>query len=123
MKPPSSELSPWTGRNLVGVDGTGIKVIGSPSMPLQLRQIVLSIDVMVADGLTTVCILGLDFLESNSCTINTGHCTLYCRKANVTVPLTSLGEPLVSMTSSSLAGEIPMVSAMTSVMTSSHVPR
>ena len=96
MKPPPSELSPWTGRNLVGVDGTKIKVLGSANVPLQLRQIVFSIDVVVADGLTTDGILGLDFLESNSCTINTGRRTLQCGNASVTVPLTSPSEPLVS---------------------------
>ena len=55
-----------------------------------------SIDVVVAEGLTTDGILGLDFLESNSCTINTGRRTLQCGNVSMTVPLTSPSEPLVS---------------------------
>ena len=71
VKPALSELSPWTGKNLVGVDGTAIRVLGSVRLPLKLNEVIFSADIVVADGLTTDGILGLDFLESNNCTINT----------------------------------------------------
>ena len=93
IKPSSLELSPRTGRNLVGTDGTKIEVLGFVSVLLQLKQIVYSTDVMVSDSLTTDGTLGLNLLESNSCT---GRCTQQYGNANVTVPPTSPSEPLVS---------------------------
>ena len=68
VKPPFLELSPWTGRNLICMDGIKIKLLGSVGVVLQLRQIVFSTDVMVEDTCSPKAdgILGLDFLKSNS---------------------------------------------------------
>ena len=44
---------------------------------------------VVADGLTTEGILGLDFLEVNKCSIDVGSRQLKCAGAHLTEPLSS----------------------------------
>ena len=94
VKPPSAILSPWTGRKLVSVEGTSIMVLGSTKLPLQLGTSVFSTEIVIADGLTTEGILGLDFLESHRCVIDTSHRVLQCGDTNLTVPLYSPTAPI-----------------------------
>ena len=93
VKSPSATLIPWTGRNLVSVEGSSLTVLGSTKLPLQLGTTVFSAEIVIADGLTTEGILGLDFLESHRCTIDTYHRVLQCNDPKTTVPLCSRTEP------------------------------
>ena len=93
MKPSSVELSPWKGRQLVSVEGTPLSVLGSAVLPLYLDHTVFSTQIIVADGLTTEGVLGLDFLESNRCTIDTGRRVLQCGDNSISVSLCSSTEP------------------------------
>ena len=86
---PARELSPWEGRQLVSVDGTCVKVLGTAKVPIRIGHVVFQHDVIVADGLTTEGILGLDFLELHRCTVDMGNRTLLCTNAGLTVQLSS----------------------------------
>ena len=96
MKPPLATLSPWTGRKLVSVEGTSLTVLGSTKLPLQIASTVFSTEVVIADGLATEGILGLDFLESHGCMIDMSRRVLQCGDADLTVPLCSPTTPTVA---------------------------
>ena len=86
MKPSSVELSPWKGRQLVSVEGTPLSVLGSAVLPLYLDHTVFSTQIIVADGLTTEGVLGLD----------TGYHVLQCGDNSISVSLCSSTEPFSS---------------------------
>ena len=65
----------WTGQPLVNVDGTLLTLYGYTDISLHLSNL-LSVSVVIADGLTTEAILGFDFWETNQCTLDMGNCTL-----------------------------------------------
>ena len=70
MKPNRAVLEPWTGQRLVGVKGTPLQVCGTAQVELKLGEETFQSRVVVVDGLTADVILGLDFLEAHSCTVD-----------------------------------------------------
>ena len=75
-KPADSNLHPWTGQPLVSVDGTPLTLYGYTVVPIHLADLSFECTVVIADGLTTEAILGIDFLEANKCTLDMGNRTL-----------------------------------------------
>jgi len=73
----SHELKHWTGSQLVGVDGSTLVIRGETTINITLAGRVVTGDVLVAGGLGMPAILGLDFLEKNSCVINTEQRVLH----------------------------------------------
>ena len=66
----SNRLEPWTGHRLLGVDGSPLQIHGRTEAELDLRGRLFTTDVVIAAGLSTEAILGLDFLEKIRATIN-----------------------------------------------------
>ena len=64
-------LETWTGRRLVGVEGTPLRVEGVSTVELQFAGEIFCCPVLIASSLTSEAILGLDFLEANKCTVDT----------------------------------------------------
>ena len=76
VKPDGAELQPGISRQLVSVDGTPLQICGSAVVPVQLADRTYDINIVVAEGLTTEAILGLDFLEAHLCILDLGRRTL-----------------------------------------------
>ena len=72
LPPSKKQLEPWEGRPLVGVAGTSLDVCGSAVVEIIIAGESFRNTVVVASALTAEAILGLDFLESNNCTLETG---------------------------------------------------
>jgi len=69
-------LRPWIGNSLVGVDGTPLTLHGCADITIHLSNIPFTTTIVIADGLTTEAILGLDFLQTNRCVLDMGQRTL-----------------------------------------------
>ena len=70
IKSIAEDLKAVSNHWLVGVDGIPLKVLGSITTPLSISDINFSHRFIVAEGLTTDAILGLDFLETNKCVLD-----------------------------------------------------
>ncbi len=66
-------LTPWTGRGLVGVEGSPIRVHGVAEFRVSFGGKPSLMEVVVADSLKARAILGLDVLEANCRTIDAGN--------------------------------------------------
>ncbi len=89
-----TSLTPWTGRQLVGVEGSPIRVHGEAEISVSFGGQPVSVNLVVADSLKARAILGLDFLEANHCTIDTGGRTLRLGKqSGLSVKLESSAPP------------------------------
>ena len=86
-KAPGTKLKPWDGPRLVRANGTAVVVHGYATLPIQLADKTYSTCVVVAESLTAEGILGLDFLESNECTVETGKRLLRFPKSGIAVPI------------------------------------
>ena len=75
VKPDGAEVQPGISRQLVSVDGTPLKICGSAVVPVQLADRTFDINIVVAEGLTTEAILGLDSLEAHLCILDLGRRT------------------------------------------------
>ena len=69
VKPDRTNLEPWTGQRLVGVDGTTLQVHGVMTVQLFIAEEIFATNVIVVEGLAVEAILGLDFLEIHKCII------------------------------------------------------
>ena len=87
MKQSEAVLEPWTGQRLVGVEGTPLQVCGTVQVELKLGEEIFQTRVVVVDGLTVDVILGLDFLETHSCTVDIGRKTLHFTNRGTSVIL------------------------------------
>eukprot|EP00731_Ephydatia_muelleri_P005611 Em0002g1787a len=63
-------LEKWEGPRLVGVDGSPLKVLGRAKIQLYIGASLVTTSVIITDNLTSDGILGMDFLQDNSCTID-----------------------------------------------------
>ena len=63
-------LEKWEGPRLVGVDGSPLKVLGRAKIQLNIGASLVTTSVIITDNLTSDGILGMDFLQDNSCTID-----------------------------------------------------
>ena len=63
-------LEKWKGPRLVGVDGSPLKVLGRAKIQLNIGASLVTTSVIITDNLTSDGILGMDFLQDNSCTID-----------------------------------------------------
>ena len=70
IKSKAGDLNLVSNHRLVGVDGIPLKVLGSVIAPLSVSGFNFSHKFIVAEGLTTDAIMGLDFLESNKCVLD-----------------------------------------------------
>ena len=76
--------------NLVGAQGTPLKVLGAGKVELQLGEQMYPANVIVAETLTTDLILGRDFLKQHQCSVELGEKDLlHLTKAGVTLSLGS----------------------------------
>ena len=80
-------LEPWTGRRLVGVEGTPLQVCGVSTVELTFAGEVFCCPVLVAGSLTSDAILGLDFLEANRCMLDMAEQKLCFPDREVSVSL------------------------------------
>ena len=62
----ATALEPWTGPRLTGVEGSPIVIHGVASIDITLAGEIFSADILVASGLSTQAILGLDFYRESS---------------------------------------------------------
>ena len=68
--PKCQQLTPYTGRQLVGVEGTPLSVRGNTTADVSFGSESFQVPVIVVDQLLADAILGLDFLEDHQCTID-----------------------------------------------------
>ena len=73
----ATPLAGWSGRSLVGVEGSVIQVEGVATLDLCFSGVMVKGEFIVAKSLNTEAILGLDFLEQNQCVINTKQRVLH----------------------------------------------
>ena len=71
-RPPETALSPWGGNKIVGVNGTSLHIQGSANVTITVMNKTFRCTMVIVDDMTVDAILGLDFLETNHCTINIG---------------------------------------------------
>ena len=69
IRSPGAELTSATGKKLVRVQGTPLKLNGTKNIDIELCSKKFSSDVIVADFLATNNILGRDFLKAHKCII------------------------------------------------------
>ena len=80
-------MESWTGRRLVGVEGTPLRVCGVSKLELKLAGEIFHYPVLIARSLTPDAILGLDFLEANHCILKMADRELTFPECGVTVSL------------------------------------
>ena len=64
------QLSPWGGKQIIGVIGSPLMVLGVCTLDLRFTDIVIQTDFVVVDSLAVEAIIGLDFLESQGCVVD-----------------------------------------------------
>jgi len=72
IKPKNMKIKATKFHNLVGVDGHPIKVRGSARLPGTIAEVEFQQMFIIADGITTEGILGMDFMEENKCLVDIG---------------------------------------------------
>ena len=77
-----------TGKKLVGVEGSPLKVLGRGIFNIAFEQQQFNVNFLVADSLTTEAILGRDFLRDNHCVIDVGKNLIKFEIAGITLKLT-----------------------------------
>ena len=87
IKMPKSQLTTWTGQNLIGVEGTPLQVLGCSEIPVEIEGKTFSMKVIVVSSLTAEAIMGMDFLEANNCKIDLKQKALCFPDRNLCVPL------------------------------------
>ena len=83
----AAPLADWSGRPLVGVEGSIIQIEGVAVLDMCFSGVMVKGEFVVAKSLNTEAILGLDFLEQNQCVINTKQKVLHI--SGRALPLTS----------------------------------
>lgn len=85
----TTTIKEWHGCQLVGVEGSTIKLLGTVSVTITraitLAGLSVGADILVAEALNTEAILGLDVLEQYGCTINAQHCVLHVQGKAITL--------------------------------------
>ena len=81
-------LTEVTGKKLVGVEGSPLKVLGAAHFNVVFEQQHFDIYFLVADSLTTEAILGRDFLKANHCVIDVGKNLIMFEHVGLTLNLT-----------------------------------
>ena len=73
-----AKLEVWQDPNLVGADRTQIAVLAGETFVQSM---------VIVKALATECILGMDFLKDNECTINVGEGLLHIASQGISIPL------------------------------------
>ena len=71
-------LEAWH-RKLIGVEGSPLSVLGTANLGVGLGGITVQSDFLVAAGLSSDAIIGLDFLEKHEAVINLGQGVLHLK--------------------------------------------
>ena len=80
-------LSPWGGNNLAKVNGTDLHSQGSIDVTITILTKTFVLMMVVIDDLAVEAILGLDFLETYSSTLNIGERLLQIPSCKLSVPV------------------------------------
>jgi len=73
------KLKAWN-KNLVGVEGSPLSVLGATKLDITSAGTVVSGDFLAAKALSAEAIMGLDLLESQGCVINTGQSVIHLKE-------------------------------------------
>ena len=84
-------LEQWSGKKLVGVNGASLSICGCGNIQVLFKGTPFMVTCIVTDDITIEAILGLDFLEANSCVID-------CDQKVLTFPSQKLSIPFLSKT-------------------------
>ena len=79
------QLPPWGGKQIVGVVGSPVTVLGVCTLDLRFTDLVIQADFVVVDCLAVESIIGLDFLERQGCVVDLPNKLLQVR--GLSVPL------------------------------------
>ena len=66
----ATPLKPWTGRQLVSVNGSLLQVRGQTQVDIVLSGVQFKVQTLVVSPLSTEAILGLDFLQQHGATVD-----------------------------------------------------
>ena len=91
MRSPGAELTSATGKKLVGVQGTPLRLNSITHIDIELCSEKFSSGVIVADSLATDIILGRDFLKTHKCNIEMTPVEdlLHFKQHGIVVPIKS----------------------------------
>ena len=84
---PDLPLNRWNGPKLTGVEGSPLNVFGCSPIWIRLSGEVFQWTMLIVDQLTTEGILGLDFLEANSCSVNMANRCIHFPDRKLSFPL------------------------------------
>ena len=87
VKVEGDDLEPWTGKKLVGAEGTALQIHCVTNIKIMVDGEMFTLRAIVADMLTTEAILGLDFMEANGCVLDTQGKRLRFQGRNLAVQL------------------------------------
>ena len=87
MASADAPLNPWEGPRLTGVEGSPLTVFGCSPIWIRLNGEVFQWTMLIVDHLTTEGILGLDFLEANSCAVNMANRCIHFPDRKLSFPL------------------------------------
>ena len=80
-------------KQLVGVDGSPLQVLGEARVDLNLAGTDYPIAITVVSSLTSPAILGLDFLQENAASVDLEKKELHLTSRNISLPLYKSGDP------------------------------
>ncbi|KAL5496456.1 hypothetical protein EMCRGX_G012740 [Ephydatia muelleri] len=82
-------LEQWSGKKLVGVNGASLSICGCGNIQVLFKGTPFMVTCIVTDDITIEAILGLDFLEANSCVIDCGQKVLTFPSQKLSIPFLS----------------------------------
>ena len=82
-------LEQWSGKKLVGVNGASLSICGCGNVQVLFKGTPFMVTCIVTDDITIEAILGLDFLEANSCVIDCGQKVLTFPSQKLSIPFLS----------------------------------
>ena len=92
-----THLSPWTGCQLVGAEGSRIQIKGVTTLVFSIAGQKVKGDFLVTNRLSSEAILGLDFLEQNQCIINAEQHTVHLRGVAVAIGTSNRQKPATAV--------------------------
>ncbi|WAR19937.1 hypothetical protein MAR_001775 [Mya arenaria] len=82
-----NHIEPCSVRQVVGVSGSRVEVLGKIDIPVVISGVCFSYTVLVLDHFQHHLILGIDFLYDNKCFLDLGHGKLYVQEGLISASL------------------------------------
>ncbi len=87
------ELRVWMEQNLIGINGSPLKVLGQMETDVSLSKVTCHTKFIIVENMSIEGILGIDFLTQNACNIDICNHRLYFSQERIYIPLLGLSCP------------------------------